>query len=96
MCIKDMDFKFCSVLFQLIYRALHVSQSLYTCTPTPKHLNSNPNSGVWNTALQIGTQLEVKVNGNNLQKQRLSAPASVPVSSAPLQHTNKGINKLLV
>lgn len=46
-------------------------QTLYICLVScmfkPKHVSSNLNCSVWNTALQIGSQLGVKVNGNNLQ-----------------------------
>lgn len=44
---------------------------LVSCTSKPKHLSPNLSCNVWNTALQIGTQLGVKVNGSDLQNRDL-------------------------
>lgn len=53
----------------------NMSQSLYICPlPSSKHLSRNLSGSVRNTALQIGTQLGVKVNGSDLQKRDLQLP----------------------
>lgn len=67
------QYKLCalSCLFNMS-KTLHIC--LVSCTSKPKRLSPNLSCSVWNTAIQIGTQLGVKVNGSDLQNRDLQLP----------------------
>ena len=52
----------------------HFTYVCFRVHPSSKHLSHNLSGSVRNTALQIGTQLVVKVNGSDLRNRDLQLP----------------------